>query len=458
MLRAFILALLLFVAVPANARDLNSMQFRWIPPASFEISGDIVAVGPITADTPRAFDEFVRRHEIRQATVHLSSPGGSVAGAIAFGRLIRSFGFGTQPNGLPSTEALFAAPSPTLEMASPDCNPADSTRPLPRSAVPGLCSDGGAVFTFPGSYVDARCDSACVLAFLGGESRELARFRDRHIGGQNQLGFHQFAPDPIDGVPPAGAAQLLGASIDKYLADMGIGREIFDFANRAPLLHSAQRPLYYPPVADLVRAAVVTTGGVSALRLAPDGEGLVLVARGTDYHAAPFQLTLGCFRFGDIQPAALRLIITQFYRDSANLAHRSISFAPAPSEQNQGTIVLAQVTQGMTPQAFGLRLSDGRGERKEVAGTVIFGISAQTPATQLMSHSVYDLDGPLAAWLSAAGDRIEITYGAQIQYVDSLALAAVSEVRFGRALPLLMRNCVNTSTPVALESRIRAGG
>ena len=239
---------------------------------------------------------------------------------------------------------------------------------------------------------------------------------------------------------------------------MGIGRQIFDFANRAPLLHSPQRPLYYPPVADLVRAAVVTTGGVSALRLAPDGEGLVLIARGTDYHAGPFQLTLGCFRFGDIQPPALRLIITGFYRGSENLAHRYTWFASPPSEQNDGPIVLAQVTRGMRPEAFGLRLIDERGEMREIAGTVIFGISAQTPATQLMYHSVYDLDERIAVWLIAAGDRIEITYGTQAHLVDSLAFTAISEVRFGRALPLLMRNCVYTPTPVDIKSRIRAGG
>src|SRR5215831_1555616 len=46
------------------------------------------ARGMITADTPRDFDDFVRSHNVRGATVVLDSKGGSVLGAISLGRAI----------------------------------------------------------------------------------------------------------------------------------------------------------------------------------------------------------------------------------------------------------------------------------------------------------------------------------------------------------------------------------
>jgi len=55
----------------------------------------ISASGMITADTPRDFDDFVRGHNVRGATVVLDSKGGSVLGAISLGRAIRSLGLST---------------------------------------------------------------------------------------------------------------------------------------------------------------------------------------------------------------------------------------------------------------------------------------------------------------------------------------------------------------------------
>jgi hypothetical protein len=55
----------------------------------------ISASGMITADTPRDFDDFVRGRTVRGATVVLDSKGGSVLGAIALGRAIRTLGLAT---------------------------------------------------------------------------------------------------------------------------------------------------------------------------------------------------------------------------------------------------------------------------------------------------------------------------------------------------------------------------
>src|SRR5262249_44979259 len=55
----------------------------------------ISASGMITADTPKDFDAFARAHDVRGATIVLDSKGGSVLGAIAFGRAIRALGMTT---------------------------------------------------------------------------------------------------------------------------------------------------------------------------------------------------------------------------------------------------------------------------------------------------------------------------------------------------------------------------
>jgi len=67
---------------PADACGANC---RWL----------ISASGMITADTPRDFDDFVRGHNVRGATVVLDSKGGSVLGAIELGRAIRSLDLAT---------------------------------------------------------------------------------------------------------------------------------------------------------------------------------------------------------------------------------------------------------------------------------------------------------------------------------------------------------------------------
>ena len=49
----------------------------------------------ITSDTPRDFDNFARSRDVRGATIVLDSKGGSVLGAIALGRAIRSLNLAT---------------------------------------------------------------------------------------------------------------------------------------------------------------------------------------------------------------------------------------------------------------------------------------------------------------------------------------------------------------------------
>jgi hypothetical protein len=55
----------------------------------------VSATGAITADTPRDFDQFAKRHALKGTTIALDSDGGSVLGALALGRAIRGLGMTT---------------------------------------------------------------------------------------------------------------------------------------------------------------------------------------------------------------------------------------------------------------------------------------------------------------------------------------------------------------------------
>ena len=67
------------------------MHFRWVS-CQPDCRGWVSAVGIVTADSPKAFDEFARGRQLNGATIVLDSSGGSVNDAIALGRRFRSLG------------------------------------------------------------------------------------------------------------------------------------------------------------------------------------------------------------------------------------------------------------------------------------------------------------------------------------------------------------------------------
>ncbi len=67
------------------------MRFSWVA-CQPNCRGWVSAVGIVTADSPRDFDEFARGRELDGATIVLDSSGGSVNDAIALGRRWRDLG------------------------------------------------------------------------------------------------------------------------------------------------------------------------------------------------------------------------------------------------------------------------------------------------------------------------------------------------------------------------------
>src|SRR5436190_23964021 len=67
------------------------MKFSWVA-CQPNCRGWVSAVGIVTEDTPRDFDEFARGRQLGGATIVLDSGGGSVNDAIALGRRWRDLG------------------------------------------------------------------------------------------------------------------------------------------------------------------------------------------------------------------------------------------------------------------------------------------------------------------------------------------------------------------------------
>ena len=98
----------LSVAVPAAVATLGSsaraggtleerklpMKFSWID-CEPDCTGWVSAVGIVTSDSPKDFDEFARGRNLAGATIVLDSSGGSVNDSIALGRRFRDLGLRT---------------------------------------------------------------------------------------------------------------------------------------------------------------------------------------------------------------------------------------------------------------------------------------------------------------------------------------------------------------------------
>jgi hypothetical protein len=70
------------------------MRFSWVA-CEPNCRGWVSAVGIVTAESPKEFDNFVRNRELRGATIVLDSSGGSVNDSIALGRRFRDLGLMT---------------------------------------------------------------------------------------------------------------------------------------------------------------------------------------------------------------------------------------------------------------------------------------------------------------------------------------------------------------------------
>ena len=146
-------------------------------PMTFELvgGGRLMATGTITPGISEAFAAEIGKRGDYVKTVVLNSPGGSVADALAMGRLIRERNFST-------------------EIES-------------------------------GKY----CASSCPLVFAGGV--------ERRVGDRAVVGVHQVAAiGSTAGLPrdEMNVAQNISARCQRYLADMGVNLQVWLHAMETP--------------------------------------------------------------------------------------------------------------------------------------------------------------------------------------------------------------------------------
>jgi hypothetical protein len=108
------------------------MHFKWNA-CQPDCRGWVSAVGIVTSDSPREFEEFAKNRQLAGATIVLDSSGGSVNDSIALGRRFRSLG------ALTTVGATVRKQTPQGERAS---------------VVP-----------------EAHCESMCVFLLLSGKTR-----------------------------------------------------------------------------------------------------------------------------------------------------------------------------------------------------------------------------------------------------------------------------------------------
>src|SRR5262249_28678993 len=133
MIRSFVGGMLLascaltaFAESAVAADDLRGlpMTFEWRREGPADVCGSkckswVSAVGSITAETPRQFENFARSHDIRGAVIAVDSGGGSVLGTLELGRMIRRLDMTTTVG---RTTALPAEKGEARATLSPDAD------------------------------------------------------------------------------------------------------------------------------------------------------------------------------------------------------------------------------------------------------------------------------------------------------------------------------------------------
>jgi len=196
------------------------MKFSWVA-CQPNCRGWVSAVGIVTADSPRDFDEFARGRDLGGATIVLDSSGGSVNDAIALGRHFRQLGVLTTVG----TSVL----------------------------IHGTHGDHGSIGP------EAYCESMCVFLLLSGKAR--------YVPGQAHVRVHQiWMGDRADDAKAASytAQDLMIVERDvgrlaKYTFDMGGSGDLLALSLSVP----PWEELHELTPAELRLTNLVTTDAVA---------------------------------------------------------------------------------------------------------------------------------------------------------------------------------------------------
>jgi hypothetical protein len=196
------------------------MKFSWVA-CEPNCRGWVSAVGIITADTPKDFEDFARGRQLGGATVVLDSSGGSVNDAITLGRRFRNLG-------LLTTVGI---------------------------SVPNRGAQGARPAVAPEAY----CESMCVFLLLAGKKRYVPEAAHVRV---HQIWMGDRADDARAASYSAQDLMIVERDIGrlaKYTFDMGGAGDLLSLALSVP----PWEDLHELDAAELKLANLVTTNLVA---------------------------------------------------------------------------------------------------------------------------------------------------------------------------------------------------
>jgi hypothetical protein len=211
------------------------MRFSWIA-CDPHCRSWVSAVGIVTSDTPKAFDDFASTHDLGGSTVVLDSSGGSVNDAIALGRRWRELGLRTT-----------VGTSVVIKTATGN-----------RAAV------------LPEAY----CESMCVFMLLSGKARYVPDGAHVRV---HQIWMGDRAEDPKAASYNAQDLMIVERDIGrlaKYTFDMGGAGDLLSLALSVP----PWEDLHELSPAELRLTNLVTTDAVADVLPGGGGAGAIPVA------------------------------------------------------------------------------------------------------------------------------------------------------------------------------------
>src|SRR6202047_2684090 len=196
------------------------MRFSWVA-CQPNCRGWVSAVGIVTADSPREFDEFARGRQLGGATIVLDSSGGSVNDSIALGRRFRS-----------------------LDMLT-----------TVGVSVQTHTAQGDRASVAPEAY----CESMCVFLLLSGKTRYVPQAAHVRV---HQIWMGDRADDPKAASYTAQDLMIVERDIGrlaKYTFDMGGAGDLLSLSLSVPPWDD----LHELSPAELRRTNLVTTDAVA---------------------------------------------------------------------------------------------------------------------------------------------------------------------------------------------------
>src|SRR3981081_2582432 len=203
------------------------MKFSWIA-CQPNCRGWVSAVGIVTSDSPRDFDEFARGRQLGGATIVLDSSGGSVNDSIALGRRWRNLGALTTVGTSVQTRTAHG----------------DRARVAP----------------------EAYCESMCVFLLLSGKTRYVPEGAHVRV---HQIGLGARADDAKAASYSAQDMMIVERDIGrlaKYTFEMGGAGDLLSLSLSVP----PWEDLHELSQAELRLTNLVTTGAVADVLPRPD--------------------------------------------------------------------------------------------------------------------------------------------------------------------------------------------